>query len=105
MTRGILVHGPGIEPVLPVVDVLKAQSLNHCSWCTDFFLIGVYLLHNIVLVSIVQGSESTICTHEPLSWTSLPPSHPTHVSHHRAMSYTAVFPLAIHLTHGSIYIR
>ena len=35
------------------------------------------MLYNIVLVSAVQYSESAICIHiSPLSWASLPPTHP-----------------------------
>ena len=39
----------------------------------DFFLIGVQLLYNVVLVSAVQHSESAICTHiSSLFWISIP---------------------------------
>ena len=38
-----------------------------------FFLIGVKLLYNIVLISAVPQSESATCIHiSPLSWISLP---------------------------------
>ena len=44
-----------------------------------FFLIGVYLLYNDVLISVVQQRESVICIHvsPPFSASALPPSHPT----------------------------
>ena len=58
------------------------------SWCGGphhslffFFLIGVELLYNVVLVSVVQWSESAVCIHiSPPSCTSLPPSPPSHPS-------------------------
>ena len=38
-----------------------------------FFLIGIYLLYNVVLVSAVQQSESVTCVHVPLlPWISFP---------------------------------
>ena len=38
-----------------------------------FFLIGVYLLHNVVLVYAVQQSESAIpVRRSPLFWISFP---------------------------------
>ena len=74
----------------------------------SFYLIGIYLLYNVVLVSAVQRSESAICIHiSPPSWTSLPPPHipPIQViTEHRAeipVLYRR-FPLAICFTHGSI---
>ena len=67
-----------------------------------FFLIGVQLLYNVVLVSAVQQSESAVCIHiSPLSWTYLPsphpripPSHPSRSPQSTELSsvhYTAVF--------------
>ena len=77
--------------------------------CPLFFLIGVYLLYNVALVSAVQWSESTMCIHiSPPSWTFL--SHPTPspaLGHHRAWSWA---PCAIEqlltscFTHGSVFI-
>ena len=40
----------------------------------DFFLIEVYLLYDVVLVSVVQQSESALRIHiSPPTWTSLSP--------------------------------
>ena len=54
------------------------------------FFIGIELLYNAVLVSVVQGSESAICIHiSPPSWTSLPYPHSTHLGRHQAPSRTS----------------
>ena len=54
-----------------------------------FIFIGVCLVCNIVLVSAVQQSESTICIHtSPPSWTSVTPTpHPTPLVHNRVLSW------------------
>ena len=74
------------------------------------FLIGVELLYNVVLVSSVQQSESTICIPiSPPSWTSLPPTTIPRISvttEHQAelpVLYSRL-PLAIYFTHGSVYM-
>ena len=77
-----------------------------------FFLIGVQLLYNVVLVSAVQQSESAICIHiSPPSWTSLPPHTPpippTQVKTEHGAELPALYsrlPLAICFTHGSVYM-
>ena len=75
---------------------------------SQIFQFGVYLLHNIVLVSAVQLSESATSIHtSPSSWISLPLPHPIHLGPHRAASWGSC---AIHqlptscFTHGSIYV-
>ena len=56
---------------------------------TIYFLIGVSLLYNVVLVSAVQLSESGICVHTSFpSWVSLP-YHPTHLGHHKARGWAS----------------
>ena len=52
-----------------------------------FFLIGGYLLHNVVFVSAMQQWESAISVYISLpSGTSLPtPPYPTPLGHHRAL--------------------
>ena len=68
------------------------------------------MLYNVVLVSAVEQSESAICIYiSPLSWASLP--HPLIpplqvITEHRAelpVLYSS-FPLAIYVTHGSVYM-
>ena len=75
-----------------------------------YFLVGVQLVYNIVLVSTVQQHESAICIHiSPFSWASLsPPSH--HLGHHRAPSWALCViynssPLASYFTNDSVYAR
>ena len=56
-----------------------------------FFLIGVELFYNVVLVSAVQQSESALCIHvTPPSWPSLQLPHPTHLGHHRAVELSSL---------------
>ena len=66
------------------------------------FFIGISLLYNVVLVSVVQHHESTISI--PISspsWASLPLSQFHPLGHHRALSWTPCavqgnrFPLSI----------
>ena len=52
------------------------------------FLIGMQLLYNVVLVSTVQQSESTICIHiSPLFWFSFPFRSPQSTEQ-SSLSYT-----------------
>ena len=62
------------------VSVLHGSLLlNNQSF---FFLIGVQLLYNVVLVSAVLRSESAICIHiSPFFF-----GFPSHLGHHRALS-------------------
>ena len=54
------------------------------------FLIGGWILCNVVLVSPIQQHKSAINIYMfPLSWTSLTPSHPT--GHHRAPCWAPCF--------------
>ena len=81
------------------------QRVRHV-WATNtftficLFKITVYVLCNVVSVSAVQWRQSAICIHiSHLSWASLPPQpHPTHLGHHRALSWAPStvqwFPLA-----------
>ena len=51
------------------------------------FIVEVELLYNVVLVSAVQQRESPVCIHtSPPSWASYSPQ-PTHLGHHRALSW------------------
>ena len=78
--------------------------------CAAFFKLGVQLLYNIVLVSVVQESESAMCIHIslPLGPHSQHPLHPSiwvstgHQAEFPALYRT--FPLATCLTHGSEYV-
>ena len=78
---------------------------------TSFFITGISLLYNVVLVSAVEQSESAVCVHIcplPLEPPSQPRLHPTPLSHHRPPSWVPVlygsFPLTIYFTHGSVYV-
>ena len=74
-----------------------------------------WLPYNTVLVSAAQWSESAICIHiSPPSW-NLPPTHPPFhpsrspnmvTTEHRAelLVLYSSFPLAIYLTHSSVYM-
>ena len=76
------------------------------------FFIGLWLLHNVVLVLAIQQSEPSICRHTTLpSRTSLPhPSaRPFRSPHHRAPSWAPCalynsFPWRIYFTHGGVYM-
>ena len=61
-----------------------------------FFLIGVWLLYNVVIDSAVQEGESTLCVYipPPLEPPSHHPTHPLPLGHHRALSWA---PWAIQL--------
>ena len=70
------------------------------------------MLCNVLLVSAIWQCESAICIDiSPPSSASLPHthSHPTPLGHHRATAELPVlhssFPLAIHFTHGSVYVN
>ena len=53
------------------------KQLQIVAFLSFFFLIGVKLLYNAVLVSAVQWSESAICIPiSPSSWTSIRPTIP-----------------------------
>ena len=70
-------------------------------WKNYLFLIGGYLLYNIVLISAMHQHESAIGIHiSPPSWTSLSPPTTSHtLGGHRRMVWVPVsyrkFPLAI----------
>ena len=70
----------------------------------QIFQIGLYLLHNIVLVSAVQLSESATSIHtSSSSWIPLP--HPIHLGHHRAPSWGSCAVLHMEkavATHSSV---
>ena len=57
-----------------------------------YIFIGVYLLHNVVLVSVVQQSESAISIHiSPYPLPPEPPSHPpypTPLGGHKAPTWS-----------------
>ena len=87
-----------------------ATAQGHClgsSTPTLFiFLIGVWLLYN-VLVSAGQQSESVICIHmSPLLDLPLPPLHPSRSSQSTELSFCASgsFPLAVCFAH-SVYVK
>ena len=104
MTCGILVHGPGIEPMLPSLDVPKAwsQPLQLVPW---FFFKSGYICFTILCQSLLHTEVNQLYVHIILSLGPPSyPSHPTCLSHHRAPSYTTAFPLASYLTHGGIYL-
>ena len=71
-----------------------------------FIIIGIQLFYNVVLASVVQGSESALYLHiTPPSWTSLPCT-PLVITEHRAelpVLYSS-FQLVICFTHGSVYM-
>ena len=56
---------PGIKPPSSVSPAFKVDSLplSHLGSLFLFFLIGAYLLYNVVLVSAVQQSESVVHIH------------------------------------------
>ena len=64
------------------------------------------MLHNTVLVSVAQQSESAICIHmSPYPLPLEPPSHPpcpTPLGHRKAPS--CCFPAANYFTFGSVYM-
>ena len=63
------------------------------------FQIGVYLLHNIVLVSAVRLSESATSIHTSSS-SRIPFPHPIHLGHHRAPSWgsCAVLHMVVYMS-------
>ena len=65
-------------------------------------VVGVWLVYNTALVSVVQGSESAICIHEfpPFSTFFLHP-HPTHPGHHKSMQLLQVDETGAHYTEWS----
>ena len=76
------------------------------------FLIGVPLLHNVVLVSVVQQHESATWIHRsPPSWASPPPpppppppSHPSRLSQSTQLSSLCYTAASHYVTHGSVYM-
>ena len=59
------------------------------------FLIGGWILYNVVLVSAIQHHKSAKSTYMfPLSWTSLTPSYP--IGHHRAPCWAPCFIQQLH---------
>ena len=85
-------------------DSKTLQNLwaNH-SW---FFLIGVKLIYNVLMVSAVQQNKSAIIIPiSPPSWASFPFLHPIPLGHHRVPGWAPFlysnFSSAIYFTHGS----
>ena len=80
------------------------SSYSFQSFYIYFLFIEGQLLYNVVLVSAVQQCESAIIIHIHPFPTTLPPFIP--LGHHWtlfSLLYSS-FPLAIYLTHGSVYI-
>ena len=79
-------------------------TYHESSKFNQIFQIGLYLLHNIVLVSAVQLSESATSIHtSSSSWIPLP--HPIHLGHHRAPSWGSCAVLHMEkavATHSSV---
>ena len=79
-------------------------TYHESSKFNQIFQIGLYLLHNIVLVSAVQLSESAMSIHtSSSSWIPLP--HPIHLGHHRAPSWGSCAVLHMEkavATHSSV---
>ena len=95
---------------IPLLRILFLQitPLNSTFFFYWFFFIGVQLLYNVVLVSVVQWSDSTICVHiSPPSWTSLPfPTPPILViTEHRAelpVLYSRFLPSSVRFSHSVV---
>ena len=75
--------------------------------CSDF---GAQGDNNVVLASVVQGSESALCAHisapsGPSSHTLLlPPLQVTTEHGTEVLVLYSSFPLAVYFTHGSVYM-
>ena len=111
--------------VLGILYILSSNSLSITCTANTFsqkkkdsffkliylFLIGRWLLYNIVLVSAVYQHESALDKHmSPPSWASLPPPTPSHLlGCHRApdlsfLSHTANFHRLSNFTYGNVYV-
>ena len=101
--------------VLKKIIILPLAAEEQLRFDISFYLfnyrlsIGVYLLHNVVLVYAVEQSESVLCMHVcPPSRAFLSASPHTPPGHHRAPSWApwlcSRFPLAVCFTHGAVYM-
>ena len=76
------------------------------------FLIGIWLIYNVVMVSEIHQHGSAIAIHmSPPSWTSLlfcpTRSHPFLLSQNNQFKFPASYsksPLAIYFTHGNVNV-